>query len=211
MKGLERQRAALRRELAALEGQQRELPLRSRARTAELERELAALSREAAESEALREQVIRAPHDGTVGSIAAEVGQTVRADTALASLVAADARLQAHLYAPSSALGFLRAEQPVQLRVAAFPYQKFGHQSGRVQQVARVPMQSGELAALPLASRPGEPMYRITVALDRQDVIAYGQPQPLAAGMQLEADVMLERRRLVEWLFAPVLGLADRV
>jgi membrane fusion protein len=74
-----------------------------------------------------------------------------------------------------------------------------------------VPMQSGELAALPLASRPGEPMYRITVALDRQDVIAYGQPQPLAAGMQLEADVMLERRRLVEWLFAPVLGLADRV
>jgi membrane fusion protein len=29
--------------------------------------------------------------------------------------------------------------------------------------------------------------------------------------MQLDADVLLERRRLVEWLFAPVLGIAGRV
>jgi len=33
----------------------------------------------------------------------------------------------------------------------------------------------------------------------------------LAAGMQLDADVMLERRRLVEWLFAPVLGVVGRL
>ncbi len=211
LKGLERQRAALAREAAALEGQRRELPLQARARTGELEREAAALTREAADSDAVREWVIRAPRDGTVGAVAAEPGQTVPADTALASLVSADARLQAHLYAPSSALGFLRPEQPVQLRVAAFPYQKFGHQTGRVQQVARTPLQAGELAALPLASKPGEPMYRITVSLDRQQVLAYGQLQSLSAGMQLEADVMLERRRLVEWLFAPVLGLAGRV
>ncbi len=211
VKGLERQRAALARELATLEGQRRELPLQSRARAAEFERELASLSRESAESDALRELVIRAPADGTVSAVAAEAGQIVPADTALASLVSADSRLQAHLYAPSSALGFLRADQAVQLRVAAFPYQKFGHQRGRVQQVARTPMQAGELAALPLAVKPGEPMYRITVTLDRQEVQAYGQPQALSAGMQLEADVMLERRRLVEWLFAPVLGLAGRV
>lgn len=211
LKALERQRAALRRESAGLEGQLRELPLRSRDRSGELERELAALSREAAESDAVREWVIRAPHDGTVSSLAAEVGQAVPADAALASLVPADAQLQAHLYAPSSALGFVHADQPVQLRIAAFPYQKFGHQTGKVAQIARVPMQAGELAALPLAVRPGEPLYRITVALDRQDVLAYGRPQPLAAGMQLEAEVMLERRRLVEWLFAPMLGLAGRV
>lgn len=211
VKGLERQRAALARELATLEGQRRELPLQSRARAAEFERELASLSRESAESDALRELVIRAPADGTVSAVTAEAGQIVPADTALASLVSADSRLQAHLYAPSSALGFLRADQAVQLRVAAFPYQKFGHQRGRVQQVARTPMQAGELAALPLAVKPGEPMYRITVTLDRQEVQAYGQPQALSAGMQLEADVMLERRRLVEWLFAPVLGLVGRV
>lgn len=211
LKNLDRQRAALLREAAALEGQRRELPLQTRNRAAELEREAAALAREAADSDAVREIVIRAPTDGTVGAVSAERGQTAPKDTALASLLPADAQLQAHLYAPSSALGFLRPEQQVHLRVAAFPFQKFGHQLGRIQQVARTPLQAGELAALPLAVRPGEPMYRITVALEHQDVLAYGNRQALAAGMQLEADVLLDRRRLIEWLFAPVLGLAGRV
>ena len=40
---------------------------------------------------------------------------------------------------------------------------------------------------------------------------AYGQPQALSAGMQLDADVLLERRRLIEWIFEPLLGLASRV
>ena len=62
-----------------------------------------------------------------------------------------------------------------------------------------------------MAPRAGEPLYRITVALDRPHAMAHGQPQPLAAGMQLEADVLLERRRLLEWLFEPLIGLADRV
>ncbi|MCW5661108.1 MAG: HlyD family efflux transporter periplasmic adaptor subunit [Burkholderiaceae bacterium] len=208
---LERQRSTLARDIVALEGQRRELPLQVRARAGELQREAQALAKEAAESDAKHELLIRAPQDGTVAAVLAEPGQSVAPDAALASLVPADARLQAHLYAPSSALGFIRPEQPVHLRVAAFPHQKFGHQPGQVLQVSSTPLQAGELAALPLASKPNEPLYRVTVSLQQQHVIAYGREQPLAAGMQLEADVLLERRRLVEWLFAPVLGIAGRV
>jgi membrane fusion protein len=208
---LERQRSTLARDVAELEGQRRELPLQVRARAGELKREAQALAKEAADNDAKHEFVIRAPQDGTVAVVLAEPGQSVAPDAALASLVPADARLQAHLYAPSSALGFIRPEQVVRLRVAAFPHQKFGHQAGQVQQVSSTPLQSGELAALPLAFKPDEPLYRVTVTLEQQHVIAYGREQPLAAGMQLEADVLLERRRLVEWLFAPVLGIAGRV
>ncbi|HEU5295224.1 MAG TPA: HlyD family efflux transporter periplasmic adaptor subunit [Burkholderiaceae bacterium] len=208
---LERQRSTLGREMAALEGQRRELPLQERARAGELQRAAQVLAQEAAENDARHEMLIRAPQDGTLTTVLAEPGQTVSPDVALASLVPADTRLQAHLYAPSSALGFIRAEQPVRLRVAAFPYQKFGHQAGVVHQVSSTPLQAGELAALPLAVKPDEPLYRVTVNLERQSVLAYGREQPLAAGMQLDADVMLERRRLVEWLFAPVLGVAGRL
>ncbi|MBC8057325.1 MAG: HlyD family secretion protein, partial [Rhizobiales bacterium] len=122
--------------------------------------------------------------------------------------------LQAQLFAPSSAVGFVRANQQVQLRYQAFPYQKFGHQSGEVVQVSRSPLQASELAGLSLPaalSAGGEPLYRITVDLDRQSVAAYGQPQALSPGMQLEADVLLDRRRLIEWLFEPVLGIAGRI
>jgi membrane fusion protein len=124
----------------------------------------------------------------------------------------ADARLQAHLFAPSSAVGLLKADQPVQLRVAAFPYQKFGHQIGRIVRISGVPLQESELAGLSLAGpRSGEPLYRITVTLERAQVTAFGQQRPLVTGMQVDADVLLERRSLIEWMFQPLIGLSQRV
>jgi membrane fusion protein len=133
--------------------------------------------------------------------------------SALASLIPAGAQLQAHLFAPSGAVGFVRPHQEVRLRFEAFPYQKFGHQTGHVLQVSRTPLAAPELAGLPLAGPEGsaEPMFRITVAMAQAELQAFGAAQPLVAGMRMEADVLLERRRLIEWLFAPVLGLTHRL
>jgi membrane fusion protein len=214
LQGLERQRAARLRDIAALQAQRRELPLQAQSAQGVIDRDLAVLRQQAAESEARQRIVVRAPQDGVVSAVLAESGQTVTPAVALASLLPADARLQAQLFAPSSAVGFVRPNQPVQLRYEAFPYQKFGHQTGEVVQVSRSPLQASELSGLALPASlnaSGEPLYRITVALDHQSVAAYGQAQPLAPGMQLEADVLLDRRRLIEWLFEPVLGLAGRV
>lgn len=218
LQGLERQRATQLREIGTLEAQRRELPLRAQGSSGELERDLATVAQETAEAGSRQRIVVRAPMDGVVGAVLAEPGQSVSPSAALASLVPADARLQAHLYAPSSALGFVRPDQSVLLRYAAYPYQKFGHQLGQVLQVSRTPLQAGELSNVPLAGVAntystvnGEPLYRITVALQQQTVDAYGRAQPLTAGMQLEADVLLDRRRLIEWLFEPLLGLTGRV
>ncbi len=210
LQSLERQRAVQQREIGRLEAELRELPLRMQAEQGELERDLAVVAQRSAETEAQSRLVIRAPEDGVVTAVVAERGQPATPGVALASLVPADARLQAHLYAPSSAVGFVRADQPVQLRYQAYPYQKFGHQAGQVLQVSRTPLQAAELAGLSLPPSD-EPLYRITVALDRQSVQAYGQAQPLAPGMQLDADVMLDRRRLIEWIFEPLLSVTGRV
>jgi membrane fusion protein len=206
---LERQRSVLLRDMAALEAQRRDLPLEQSKLLGEIERERAEVAQLGAESESRRSLVVRAPQDGVVSGLVAHPGQTVTTAVALASLVPAQARLQAHLYAPSSAVGFLRPEQPVLLRYDAFPYQKFGAQHGRIERVSLAP-----LAAVELPERAGvahEPMYRIAVTLERQDMATAAGPRALVPGMQLEADVPIERRRLIEWLFAPVLGLAGRV
>lgn len=203
LEAIKRQQAQHRREIDTLEARRRELPLAEQADIGEIERDLAEIAQESAENEALRRVVVRAPQDGTVTAVAAEPGQSVATQAVLANLVPNGAVLQAHLFAPSSAMGFVRPEQPVLLRYEAYPYQKFGHQTGHVLQVSRTPM------AAPGAA--GEPLYRITVALDRQAVAAYGQSQPLSPGMQLEADVLLDRRRLIEWIFEPVLSLSGRV
>jgi len=213
---LERQSATLARDRAALEGERRGLPMLLKSRQGAIERDLAALAREAAEQDAVRQIVVRAPQDGTVSSVLAEPGQSVSPASALASLIPAGAQLQAHLFAPSGAVGFVRPNQEVRLRFEAFPYQKFGHQNGRVLQVSRTPLAAPELAGLTLAGPTGggnvdEPMFRITVAMEQPELSAFGTTQPLVAGMRMQADVLLERRRLVEWLFAPVLGLTNRL
>jgi membrane fusion protein len=208
---LERQRAALVRERAELEGEQRGLPLMARGAQGSISRDLALLAREAAEQDATRQIVVRAPQAGTVSAVLAEPGQSVSAASALANLVPDGATLQAQLFAPSSAVGFVRPGQTVRLRFEAFPHQKFGHRAGRVIQVSRTPLATSELSALTLAQAgpAGEPLFRITVALDPPG--AGVEPLPLVAGMRLEADVLLERRRLVEWLFAPLAGLSGRL
>ena len=97
----------------------------------------------------------------------------------------------------------------MQLRFDTYAYQKYGHWPGRVLQVSRTPLGAGELATLALpAGAQAEPRFRITVALDP----AQGaEPGALAAGMRLQADVLLERRRLIEWLFEPLIGLRGRL
>lgn len=208
---LERQRAALVREREELEGERRGLPLMARGVASDLQRELATLSRETVEQDASREIVMRAPHAGTVSAVLAEPGQSVTGSAALATLVPQGARLLAHLYAPSGAVGFVRPGQAVRLRYEAYPYQKFGQQTGQVLQVSRVPLAASEMAALslPATDRPGEPMFRITVQIDA--AAGPAMPQPLMAGMRLQADVLLERRRLIEWLFEPLIALRQRL
>lgn len=208
--GLARQRTALQRERAELDGERRAVPLLAGSAVGGLERDLAQANRDAAEQDAEQRLVVRAPQSGTVSTLLAEPGQSVSPASALAMLVPQGAVLQAQLYAPSSAIGFVQPGQAVRLRFEAFPYQKFGQQPGHVLQVSRTPLAASELAALALpsnvASTGGEPMFRITVGLDGPPVAT-----PLAPGMRLQADVLLERRRLIEWLFEPLLGLGSRL
>jgi membrane fusion protein len=208
MQGLARQKAALSRDRAELEGERRALPLLASATVGGLERDLSQANRDAAEQDAEQRLVVRAPQAGTVSNVLAEPGQSVAPSSALATLMPEGATLQAQLYAPSSAVGFVQPGQEVRLRFEAFPYQKFGLQPGHVTRVSRSPLAANELAALalPAVAAAAEPMFRITVALD-----APTAPLPLAAGMRLQADVLLERRRLVEWLFEPLLGLGSRL
>ncbi len=209
---LERQRAGKQRELGVLQAQLLELPLQAQAATGEIERDLAELAQESAEAAARQRLVVRAPQDGVVSVVTAQPGQNAAPDAPLASLVPAHSQLQAQLYAPSSAVGFVRPRQTVLLRYQAYPYQKFGHHPGEVLAVSRTPLQAAEIAALALPeSLRREPLYRITVSLKEQQVQAYGQAQPLVPGMQLDADVLLDRRRLIEWIFEPLLSVAGRV
>jgi membrane fusion protein len=56
-----------------------------------------------------------------------------------------------------------------------------------------------------------EPVYRIIVKLDQQQVEANNQSLALRSGMLVSADLLMERRTLLEWLFQPLLQLKARM
>src|SRR3954447_11615300 len=143
---LERDRASTERELLALEGDLQELPLKNLTQLAEIERSIASLEQELAEAEARRQIVITAPQDGTVTSIQTESGGNANPHVPLMSIVPADAVLQAELFSPTRAIGFVRPGQRVLLRYQAFPYQKFGFYEGTIRSVSRSAVSPSELS-----------------------------------------------------------------
>lgn len=213
LQALERGRIAAQREAASVSAELLQLPLRGQQQLAELERGIATLEQEVASTEASRQIVVTAPQDGTVTAILADRGQMI-GNQPLLTLLPAGGTLEAHLFAPSRAVGFVEPGQRVLVRYAAYPYQKFGQYEGIVAQVSRSALAANELPSqlTAVAQQAGsEGLYRITVALGAATVMAYGKPQPLTAGMQLEADVMQDRRRLIEWVFEPLVSLRGKV
>ena len=204
-----RARLALEREIAGLRGAAAEARARSLAQLSALDGQVAALDQERIERRAQAEAVVNAPAAGTVAAILVEPGQVVASGATLLTLLPEGSPLQAHLFAPSRSVGFIRAGQEVLLRYPAFPFQKFGSHRARVLSVSRTAIAPAELGFAP-SDGSREPLYRVKVALEAQTVAAYGRAEPLQAGMQVEADVLLDRRRLIEWVFEPVFSLAGR-
>jgi membrane fusion protein len=203
---LQRLQSALQRNLSELESQLQQLPLKRRKQLGEIERSVSGLEQELVQLESQREIVLVAPRDGTVTAIQVSPGGNVGPDRPLLSIVPSGAVLQAELFGPSRAIGFIHAGQPV-----LFPYQKFGFYKGVVTSVSRAAINSSELpqqvASLSNSTGVGEPVYRIVVELAEQTVMAYGAPVPLQPGMQVEAHVSIEKRRLFEWVLDPLFAV----
>jgi membrane fusion protein len=98
----------------------------------------------------------------------------------------------------------------VVLRYNAFPYQKFGAQRGTVTAVSRSALTPTELTAVLGQTSAREALYRVDVALPEQYINVYGHPEPLKPGMAVEADLLLDKRRMIEWIFEPLYGLGRR-
>jgi membrane fusion protein len=205
---LARDDMALEREAAQVSKDADAAQARRAAADESLAREAAAVREQYAEAEARRRVVLTAPRDGVATLVHTSVGAQVDGARPLATLVASDAPLQAMLYAPSRTVGFVKPGTTVWLRYAAFPFQKFGHHRGEVVAVSAFPAVQEELAGL-YASPDGqaEPVYAVKVQLQGQSVQAYGVAQALRAGMRVEADFLLERRRLWEWALEPLITL----
>ena len=201
-------RAAIERELRAAQAELPLIDIRTRTQLQQLEQRKSELQQSLVQEEARSDLEVRAPIAGTVTNIAAARGDSVAADTALATIMPKGSGLHAQLIVPTRAIGFIEPGNAVVLRYDAFPFQRFGQYRGRVASVGRTVWSSGERVGS-LTVR--EPAYRIEVALESQSVRSGNQEFPLRPGMLVSADILLEKRTVFEWVFEPVLALRERL
>lgn len=168
----------------------------------------AGLDRTATETEASSVQVITATVPGRVAALSARLGQALSPGASVAVLTGADSRLVAELYAPSRASGFLREGQEVRIQYEAYPHQKFGAGEGVLASVSHTTLTPAEVPFPGLQSN--EPVLRLEVDLADEAVSAYGRELPLRPGMLLTADVIVDRRTLLEWLLDPLYAAGRR-
>lgn len=165
---------------------------------------------EAAIAEARGKQgyMVSAPVSGRINSLQAWIGMSAETTMPFMSIVPENASLEVALLVPARAIGFVAKGQTLRLAFDPFPSQRFGFYSGTIVSVADTLLKPAESTG-PMA--PKEPSYRVTARLERQTITAYGSEIPLRPDTTLKADIVFDRRSLIEWLFDPLLSARGRI
>lgn len=164
--------------------------------------ELAQASAQASKVGHRHEQLtLRSTVSGTVNGMAGlSVGQVVSAGQVLLTIVPSSDKLRFEGWLRNEDAAFIYPEQPVKVKLAAFPFQKYGWVEG---EIAWIGVDSETPDSMRNAQ--GEPLfYRVRVDLHAQALTRDEQTYDLKAGMQAIADVQVGKRTLMEYLTSPM-------
>jgi HlyD family secretion protein len=162
---------------------------------------------------------LKAPQAGTIKDLATHtVGAVLQPGSVLMTLVPSEEILRAEVWVGNDDIGFVREGQHVQLKVAPYPFQKYGMVQGTVTHVsadATEPNQTPASAskpeetvnlATPNANTPQPYRYKAIVALNAQQLEREGTPHSLNVGMQVNAEIILGKRTVMAYVLSPVQG-----
>jgi HlyD family secretion protein len=150
---------------------------------------------------------LRAPHAGVVKDLATHTAGTVLAPGAIVlTLVPQGEPLLGEVWVTNADAGFVRAGQSAKIKVASYPFQKYGTLEGVVRQVSADAQDKTAAADAP--SKPASTLaYRALIAIP--DAGETGRPRlDLVAGMHVTAEVHIGRRSVLEYLLSPVQKVA---
>src|SRR5271166_6025842 len=137
LNSLNQQLAAQQNQLTETRYSFEQLPTVMAGKIQSLRSELATTEQRIAEIGGRREYVIRAPTAGRVSTLQATVGQFADPRRLQMEIIPNESTLQAELFVPTRAIGFVQPGQAVRILYEAFPYQQFGAYTGRVHNVSQ--------------------------------------------------------------------------
>ena len=161
-------------------------------------------------------QTLRAPISGTVQQMhIANIGAVVTPAQQLLSVVPDDDRVEVEAVLENRDVGFIEAGQRVELKVDAFPFTRYGLLGGTVMSVDRdaeaAPVgQSGVQGsqrtadAIDQVEASERLRYTVHIALAPGAFDVDGHPASLLPGMSVKAEILTGKRRIIDFLLAPL-------
>ncbi len=167
---------------------------------------------------------LRAPIDGRVqSSIITNVGQVVDSGQEVMRIVPQDSRLEIEAYVLNQDIGFVRVGQEAVIKVESFPFTRYGSLKAKVLRIAKDAIPSPDASAIegdPTrvskasgfagAQRTQNLVFAVELEPEVTSIVVDGAERALTSGMAATVEVKTGSRRLLEYLFSPLMEVGSK-
>jgi len=189
----------------------------------EAERQAEELEQKLAKAEAAIEHLtLKAPISGTVqASALTTIGQVVSSGQEIMRIVPDDAGLEIEVYVLNKDIGFVKPGQEAVVKVESFPFTQYGTILARVIRVARDaipepeanqnegdPARAAASSTFAGAQRTQNLVFPVTLEPEAAAIGVDGRPAPLTSGMAATVEIKTGGRRILEFIFSPLVEIA---
>lgn len=148
----------------------------------------------------LAKQSLYAPVNGTVkGLLVNTIGGVVTPAEVLMEIVPNDETLEVEAFLGNQDVGYVRAGQAAEIKVATYPFTKYGVIEAEVAHVAEDATVDENMGLV----------YRVRLVLAKNAIMVDGKEMPLMPGMAVSAEIATDKRRIIEFVLAPLLRMKD--
>lgn len=139
---------------------------------------------------------IVSPGDGAVHNLTKKTDAAfVYKGDHLMSIIPGDDEIKAEIWVSNKDIGFVEVGQNVRIKVDSFPYTTYGLMSGNVSVISKTS----------IMKEGGTLMYKATVILKENILVAGGKTYHLNPGMSVVAEIVIRKRRLFDYFTSPLL------
>ena len=137
---------------------------------------------------------IKAPVDGSVNKLDIHtVGAVVKEAEPLMEVVPEGTPMEIEGWMENKDIGFVTVDMPVEIKVDAFNFQKFGTLTGKVREISPDAIEDKERGQI----------YRVMVSLDEEKLHMDNKELSIYPGMAVTAEIKTRKKRIIDFFLEP--------
>lgn len=145
-------------------------------------------------------QKITAPCDGYIDKLLIHtIGGIVTPAQELIALTPVETPMLIKAQVLNKDIGFIRVGMPVSIKVDTYDFQKYGILDGTVKSISQNSIEDEKLG----------PVYEIYIIPKKDTFIIDGNEKKISAGMTLNAEIEIGKRRIIEFFIYPLIKYMD--